>query len=718
MREDPVSYKLRLMASATLILATGFSVNAQDAATKGEPEQIEKVVVTAQKRAQKLKDVPLPVQSISKSQIDNTGASAVADLVPQIPGASVVSKSTPGFETVQIRGISSGTTGDGLVGYYVDETPFGIPNLQLSPPGRLLDVSRVEVIRGPSGTLYGQGSMGGTIKVVTAKPDSTEMFGTIRGEISLTEGGETNTYTDIVVNLPIVKDELALRASGSLEKLSGYAEAPEFADRKNVNGFDGANVRFVAEWTPKSDLAITAMYWRIANAQDFNNGLTPGFPTSSPTISGTGGRRGFTDIDMDLYSATVNWTTSIGTLTANTSYIQHTLDFEAPLTLSGFAFNNDSTFETDSFTQEIRLASNSDGPLQWLVGGFYRDAEINSDICFYIQAFGCGVFDVVNVKGPLTTESWSLFGEASLSMFDNRLEALVGLRYFEDERGGTTTNRTVFPAPSPVVSQSSGQVDALSPRFNLKYNASEDGNFYINVAKGFRSGALQTAAQAAAATASGVPTTSQVDPDALWTYELGTKWNLFDKSVYFEGSIYRTDWSDIQVQFVTPAGVIAVANAGDARINGVDLGIQWRTPVEGLTLGAVGSVLDAEFTKVVPALSTLLPTIQVGKPLPSVPETYYTLSANYASPQAWLGGLTGTGYVGYSFRDDQIDATTGLVSGKLDDLTLRAGVAGDFWKIEGFVLNALDDNDPAVVSSTSVQIMYPRRIGIMATVNF
>jgi outer membrane receptor protein involved in Fe transport len=107
-----------------------------------------------------------------------------------------VSKSTPGFETVQIRGISSGTTGDGLVGYYVDETPFGIPNLQLSPPGRLLDVSRVEVIRGPSGTLYGQGSMGGTIKVVTAKPDSTQMFGAVRGEISVTEGGEANTYAD------------------------------------------------------------------------------------------------------------------------------------------------------------------------------------------------------------------------------------------------------------------------------------------------------------------------------------------------------------------------------------------------------------------------------------------------------------------------------------------------------------------------------------------
>lgn len=712
-----MSYKLRLMASATLIIATGLSASAQDAASKSEPESVEKVVVTAQKRAQKLKDVPLPVQSISQNQINNTGASNVADLVPQIPGASIVSKSTPGFETVQIRGISSGTTGDGLVGYYVDETPFGIPNLQLSPPGRLLDVARVEVIRGPSGTLYGQGSMGGTIKVVTAKPDSTQMFGSLRGEVSMTEGGGPNHYTDFVVNIPVVQNQLALRASGSLERLSGFAEAPEFAD-KNVNGFKGKNLRAVGEWTPNANVTVTGMYWHIDNTQNFNNGLTPGFSTDTPTITGTGGVRGFTDVALDLYSATLNWDMSIGTLTANASYISHELDFEAPLTLSGFAFNNDSTFETESFTQEVRLASNSDGPFQWLVGGFYRDAQIDSDICFYIQAFGCGIFDIVNVQGPLTTESWSLFGEASMSLFDNRLEALVGLRYFEDERGGTTTNRTVFPAPTPVVSNSSGKVDALSPRFNLKYNASEDGNFYINVAKGFRSGVLQTAAQASAATASGVPATSQVDPDSLWTYELGTKWNLLDKAVYFEGSVYRTDWSDVQVQFVTPAGVIAVANAGDARISGVDLGIQWRTPVEGLTLGAVGSVLDAEFTKVVPALSALLPTIQVGKPLPNVPETYYTLSANYSAAQSWLGGLTGTAYAGYTFRDDQIDATTGLVSGKLDDLTLRAGVAGDWWKVEGFVLNALDDTDPSVVSSTSVQIMYPRRGGIMATINF
>lgn len=691
---------------------------AQDTAPPSDEDKpVEKVTVTAQKRSQVLIDVPLPVQSIGKQQIDNTGAGNVADLVTQIPGASIVSKSTPGFETVQIRGISSGTTGDGLVGYYVDETPFGIPNLQLSPPARLLDVTRVEVIRGPSGTLYGQGSMGGTIKVITATPDSTAFFGTIRGEISTTDGGGTNYYTDLVANLPIAENEFAVRLSGSFESLSGFAEAPEFS-AKNVNEFTGANGRAVALWTPSDDLSITGMYWHIDNSQDFSNGLTPGFPTSSPTITGTGGVRGFTDVAMDLYSLTVNWDTSIGTLTSNTSFVQHELDFEAPFTLFGFPFNNDSTFETDSFTQEIRLASAGDGPFNWLVGGFYRDATIDSDICFYFQAFGCGIFDVVNIAGPLETKSWSIFGEASLAMFDNKLEALVGLRYFEDDRGGRTSNRTIFPAPPTLTDSTEGTSHALSPRFNLKYNVSEEGNVFVNVAKGFRSGALQTAAQAAASTTDGVPTSSQIDPDQLWTYELGTKWRLFDGTLFFEGSIYRTDWKDIQIQFTTTGGVIAVANAGDAQIEGIDLGLVWRTPIDGLTMQFVGSKLDTEFESVVPALSLLLPTIQTGQPLPNVPEMNYTISAAYSAPQAWLGGLNGSFYVGYAFRDDQFDGTTGLVSGKLNDLTLRAGLAGERWKLEAFMLNALDDDDPSVVNSISVQIIYPRRTGLMLTFDF
>lgn len=676
-------------------------------------ESIEKVVVTAQKRSQRLKDVPLPVQSLSKQQIENSGASNVADLVSQIPGASVVSKSTPGFETVQIRGISSGTTGDGLVGYYIDETPFGIPNLQLSPPARLLDVSRVEVIRGPSGTLYGQGSMGGTIKVITAKPDSTDFSGTVRGEISTTKGGGTNYYTDLVANIPIAKDEFAVRVSGSFESLSGFAELP-LTGEKDVNDFESTNVRAVALWTPSDDVSITAMYWRIDNAQEFNNGLSLFSPGTS--IAFTGGVRGFTDVSMDLYSATLEWDLPFGTLTANSSYIDHTLDFEAP----SFDFlNNDSLFNTTSFTQEIRIASKDDGPVKWLAGGFYRDATIDSDICLEFIGLGClpglgNTFLNFNIVGPLDTTSWSLFGEASISLFDDKLELLAGIRYFEDERGGRTLNRA-----TSVIDTASSTVSSWNPRFNVKFNAAENGNIYFNAAKGFRSGTLQTATQAAASIALGVPTGTQIEPDSLWTYELGTKWQLFDSSVFFEGSIYRTKWKDIQTQFVT-AAVISVANAGDATIDGADIGIAWRTPLDGLSLQFVGSILNAEFDSVVPALSVAVPSIAVGKPLPNVPESYYTISASYSHPQEWLGGLTGSLYAGYAFRDSQIDASSGAVSGKLNDLTLRGGLEGEAWKLEVFMQNALNDDDPAVLTpaALSYQILYPRRTGVMLTYNF
>ena len=705
-----LSRKLRLSASV-LVFAAAITPALADEAAKDQP--VEKVTVTAQKRSQILKDVPLPVQSISKKQIDNTGAANVADLVTQIPGASVVSKSTPGFETVQIRGIASGTTGDGLVGYYVDETPFGIPNLQLSPPARLLDVSRVEVIRGPSGTLYGQGSMGGTIKVITAAPDSTDFFGTVRGEFSMTQGGGANYYTDLVANIPVVKDRFAVRVSGSFESLSGFAELP-LTGEKNVNDYKSSNARAVALWTPSDDVRVTAMYWHIDNAQEFNNGLSLFSPGKS--IAFTGGVRGFTDVSMDLYSGTLEWDLPIGTLTSNSSYIDHTLGFEAP----SFNFlNNASSFNTTSFTQEIRLASKSDGPFNWLVGGFYRDATIDSDICLQFIGVGClpgpgNTFLNFNIVGPLDTTSWSLFGEGTLALFDGRLELLAGLRYFEDERGGRTLNRA-----TSVIDTASSTISSWNPRFNVKFNVTEDGNIYFNAAKGFRSGALQTATQAAASLALGVPTSTQIQPDNLWTYELGTKWQLFDSSLFFEGSIYKTKWKDIQTQFVT-AAVISVANAGDATIKGADLGLVWRTPVDGLSLQFVGSILDTEFDSVVPALSVAVPTIAVGKPLPNVPESYYTISASYSHPQEWLGGLTGSFYAGYSFRDSQIDASSGAVSGKLNDLTLRGGVESEAWKFEVFMQNALNDDDPAVLtpSALSYQILYPRRTGLMLTYNF
>lgn len=674
----------------------------------------DEIIVTAQKREQALQDVPLPVQALGAQQLEQAGATKVSDLVSLIPGASIVSNSTPGFETVQIRGISSGTTGDGLVGYYIDETPFGVPNLQLTPPARLLDVQRVEVLRGPSGTLYGQGSMGGTIRLITRRPDSTMFSADLQGEWASVEGGEDSSALDAAINIPIVQDRLALRLSGGYEQLGGYAEVPEF-NLSDSNGFEGLNYRGSLRWTPTNDFDITAMYWRIENSQDFNNGLTPAptLASGNPTISGLGGFRGYTDVEMDLYSLTVQWDTSIGTLTSNSSYIDHTLDFVAPLLTT---LKNDSLFNTTSFTQEIRLASNGDGPLNWIGGVFYRDAEIQNDIYFdtSLAAFGLPNvrIPIIDILGPLTTESWSVFGEMSYR-FTDQIEATVGARYFEDERAANTANRI-----APIVrSNTSASYDAFSPRLNISYRPAEGALFYFNAAKGFRSGVLQSQAQADASNALGIPTSPQIQPDEVVTYELGAKLELADGALLLEAGVYHSEWQDVQQQFAT-AAVVSVANSGDATIDGFDLALLWRTPIDGLDLQFSGNINNAEFERVVPALAAGLPTIQVGRPLPNVPDSNYAVNVNYARPLEWLGGLTGTFYSAYAWRASQIDAASGLRSGEIGDLTIRLGVEGDRWRLNAFALNALDDDDPSVLTGTSMQILYPRRVGVQLGLNF
>ena len=717
----PMRVALCASASFFAIISSG-AVQAADAPASST--EIQEIVVTAQKREERLLDVPLPVQSISQERLDKAGISKVADLTSSIPGASLVSGTTPGFETIQIRGIASGTTGDGLVSYYVGDTPFGIPNLQLTPPARMLDLERVEIIRGPSATLYGQGAMGGTIKMVLAQPDSTSFSGKAQAELSGTSGGGTNYNGDVVLNVPLVEGKLGARISYGYDSISGYAEAPELKE-SDVNDFKGRNGRLTVAWTPTEDLTVTAMYWNIQNRQNFSNSLTPKnalsgiplyfpVPYGFPAIAGTGGRRGFTNVDADVYSVTANWRTPIGDLTANTSYIDHELDFVTPL-LSILV--NDSTFSTETYTNEIRLSSLPDSPVTWLIGASNRKADLNADIFYYSQVGLGGVKgSIINTLGVVSTDSYSVFGESSIELFDGRLTPLVGLAYFKDDRSSRGIDRATLLPQNTAASW-----DSLNPRFNLKYKPSDNGTIYFNAAKGFRSGTLQTPAQAAAANvALGLPAgtiKTANEPDSLWTYELGTRWELSNRSFMVEASVYRTDWSDVVVQFAT-AAVISLANAGDAEIKGADIGVVWRTPVEGLNLQGSAAYTNAQFTRVVGALSAGT-AIKVGGPVPNVPERTFTVAIDYSRDLPVFGGATGSLYVGYSYRDKTIDATTkGLESGELNDLTVRAGLKKDGWSLEAFSTNALDDDDAAVESSTALQILYPRRIGVRLGLDF
>ena len=352
-------------------------------------------------------------------------------------------------------------------------------------------------------------------------------------------------------------------------------------------------------------MQLTGFVWLIRNTQDFSNSLTPKNATTSalaptpfnlPGIVGTGGRRGYTDVDADIYSATLNWQTSIGDLTVNTSYVDHELDFITPLLT---ILVNESNFHTKSYTNEIRLSSKADSSVRWIVGGYTRNAKIRSDIFYYSQAtLTAAKTSIINTLGTIDTDSYSVFGEVSTKLFGGVVEPLFGLSYFKDDRSVDGVDRAIG---APRIGQL--KFDSFNPRFNLKIKPAENGTVYFNAAKGFRSGALQTPAQANAANVTlGLPAgtiQTSVQPDKLSTYELGTRWNCSTAELLAEASVYRNDWDNVLVQFAT-AAVISLANGGDAKIEGADFGLAYRPDgLQGLTLAATGNIQDARFKSVV-----------------------------------------------------------------------------------------------------------------------
>jgi outer membrane receptor protein involved in Fe transport len=689
--------------------------------SSAQDDQSADIVVTALKREQSLQSVPAAVQAFSGATLEKTGVNDVSRLVDFVPGASVVSRSAPGFETIQIRGISAGTVGDTTTGYYIDDVVFSIPNLQLSPPARLFDLERTEVLRGPQGTLYGNGAMGGLIRLITATPSTTQFEGRAQGEVSFTEGGGTNYSGDAAINIPIARDVAGLRVSGGYEYLSGYGEALDRPGAKNLNPYRGWNVRGKLLVKPASNIDVNLSVWHIENKSDYTNVFNSVEPAILPNTFGT---RPFNDVVATYYSGSVSWDLGGVSLQSGTSYLDHKLSFDTTFNTAAANLRAVALFKSHSFSQELRLVSTSASPFKWIVGGLYTDAAINSTFDYTIPfptSPTTTLFLPLISSGPskLTTKSFAVFGEASYELFDGKLIPLVGLRYFEDKRGAAGPT-TLFPTFTPpgitLTSSASAKFKAWNPRFNLTFKPSDNATIYANVAKGFRSGSIQSSGQVTFASIDGVTTSTIIQPDKLWTYELGGKFRSADRKISMEIAGYYTDWDNIQLPFTTSAGLVATVNGGSARLYGIDLGFTWRTPLDGLSLQFAGNINSAEFTKVDAGLAARLPTARVGRRIPGVPATTLTFAGTYARPITSSVDLTL--YAGYSLRDRQSDLASGLLTPVLDNLTLRASIEAGRFRLTAFAENALDERGPVLIATTGLQGVYPRRIGLQAAFKY
>ena len=713
--------RLLLSRAGLVALATGLgavSAQAQDNAEAADRESSE-IIVTAQKREQALTDVPLAIQAISGEQLEEQGTKELNDLIESIPGASSVSRTAPGFETIQIRGIASGTTGDATVGYYVDDVPFSVPNLQLAPPARLFDLQRVEVLRGPQGTLYGQGAMGGTIRMVTASPDYNEVLGRAQIEGSTTAGGEGSFALDGVVNVPIVSDKVALRVSGGYESVGGFADLARSngaggfnVTRRDVNDQKSWNIRGKLGIQASDNVSIELGAWRVENRLDFRNAMDSVDPPRFNDTTGPDNRPNYIETSLTLLSGVINADLGGAKLTSSTSYIDSVLDFDASF-LAGGILRNDSRFKTTAFTQELRLASNGDGPLNWLVGGYYSNGQIESDICLGLFLPCATPFPPFNINsaGKIDTEAFAIFGELSYAFFDERLIATVGGRYFEDRRETSGFDRYTNTSPGP----NGATFDTFNPRFNLAFKASDDVLIYGNIAKGFRSGSFQTPAQAASASAAlGVTVPTDIQPDSVWSYEIGSKGRIADGLITFDVALYHIDWSNIQLQ-TTITGVATLSNGGNARSRGIDLGLTIE-PAKGFTLQAVGNLNDSEFTSVLPAIVAFNPSAAPGSPIPGVPESSLTLNAGYRWDIASWDAKASLN-AGYVYRDEQLDSS-GLASDKLNEVNLRAGLEKGGWKLFLFAENLTNNRVALVNGPLGVQPNFPRRIGARFAIDF
>ena len=628
---------------------------------------LEEVVVTAQKREERLIDVPISISAFTERTLTDANALQLSDILQTAPGVGIVDNQS-GTQNIQIRGINS-TFGNAPVGYYLDELPFSLVGNTQVPDVRLYDLQRVEVLRGPQGTLYGDGSIGGTIRMLTNDPD----LETFAGSVDLTAGsisdGDNNFAVKGMLNAPLT-DTVGLRVVASIEEFGGWVDNTVTGET-DQNERDIDTFRGKLRFTPNDRLDLVLSAWSseqdvIGSANALDDGT---LNQPAPDFS----------VEYDLYSAALRYGFDAFDLVSATSFMDYESD---SITFIAGLFDFTENTDQDVLSQELRLASTGSGPLRWTAGLFFRSME--RDTFAALPAFS------FTQSLDLESDAFAVFGELTWTFLDDKLDLTAGLRYFEDDRSFVEAVdpalldliQMVDPGFEPSVDET---FDSTNPRLNLSYRVNEDWMFYSNVAKGFRTGQPQPALSLGLAALSGLTIPRGIDPEEMWSYEIGTKGTFWDGRALFEAAAYFNDWEDLQVPIAVSPQVRALVNGGTAETQGIEFGLTL-APIDDLQIKFNGGYTDAEFTESVSGIN-----ISDGDQIPGVPEITLSVSGTYRWPLR--GALQGFAHAAVQYADERTDTINlALPSDETTRLDLRAGIEADRWALYGFVENATDED--------------------------
>jgi outer membrane receptor protein involved in Fe transport len=715
----------RLICGATLalVLCAVEGVSGLTPVAGAQDQQIEEITVTATKRESTVQEVPFSINVQSQEDIQRSGAVTLEQLARNIAGLTIQNLG-PGQSQVAIRGVSAGQIvrdQPGVkeqVGIYLDETVISLS--LFTPDIDLYDLARVETLRGPQGTLFGSGSVGGTIRYITNQPLLDDFEASFEADLNTMTDGEPGGHLKGMVNLPFGDGQAALRAVGYVTEYGGFIDAlGEGGTRtEDVNSGSRTGGRLTLGWQVSDNLLITPriLYQTIDmdgfNRQEVYNLYANPYTTTRPAIQ-LGEREQYLLLregyEDDLLIADLTAQASFDSFDATlaTSYTDRdilvsrdasaltgsvSVDFGFPDEGVLLPSNLRDTTAFEQVTGELRFSSNTDGPWQWLFGVFYADnsrdyaqrlptpgydAFVDADPDFgpgtsASLANGFPADSPYNADLPYDLTQTAIFGETSYDVTD-RLRVTVGGRFYDYEEERTIKQGGIFSSGVNQFDKTSS--DGFTPRVMASYDFSDSVTFNAQASQGFRLGGVNDPINVNLCT----PEDEAVfgvfqsyEDESLWNYEVGMK-SAFDNGVRLNAAAFYADIEDLQVTLDAGSCSSRISfNVPDAHTAGVELELGAQ-PIDNLDLSLSGSWIQAEFdsTVIAPSTGQVLGGVQEGNRLASVPETQFSANGTYYFPFAWAPAdseafVSATfQYVGdrYTQPSDQVPGAGDFVSG-------------------------------------------------------
>ncbi len=759
-KSRPIARTL-LGASAILAAAGGIDLQAHAQGDNG----IEEIVVTAQKRSEAIETVPISITAFTEETLERSGIETLSDLARAVPGLTVVSAG-PGQNQLSIRGIASSAGTAGTVGYYIDDTPVaatsnaGLISTRGVIDPALFDLQRIEVLRGPQGTLYGSSSMGGTIRYITRQPDLEKFTASAKTDLSGTDGGGFNYQFAGTVNAPVVEDKLAVRIDGFYRFQDGFidkypidpknylAVKPGSTPQTDVNTEESWGFRGSATFAPTDRLTITPSiyYQQMVLGAPFTIDSPPG--SFSNLIQNRDVDEASTD-RFTIYNLTAKQDFDQFQLLSSTSYYNRNLViqedsskvleyFFAGLQDRVYASQMRGNYDNREFTEEVRATSTWDGPIQGVVGAFYHYVRAPLESQIPIPTHYNGLFEpggafygfssyfegtrhaVLREKAFFTDLSWEIVDGLKLS---------AGLRAFNVTQKFVQTGQGVLNGGDSSVGSTSSDT-GVNPKFELSYQVTPDNLFYATAAKGYRAGGPNNPAPASlcganlAALGLSSSELNKFGPDTVWSYEVGEKSTLLDKRLTLNAAGYYIDWDSVQQQIVLNCGFNITANFGKAVSRGGEFKADY-SPVAGLNLKAAAGYTNAILLNAVPGTGAV-----AGDRIEEAPRWNVALSAEYRAPVT--DEVAGFGRIDYTYTssaNDLYDRTSNYYQrGGYSITNVRFGLeGGENWEAALYVDNLFNKEAetslPVAISADlpttrRLAVNRPRTIGIDGRWNF